>query len=192
MKIFCIGTWKTGTTSIGNAISILTNGSHVNWKNGKNAIDLYLSNKTDEVFKIANNYDSFDDAPWNCYGIWQKLYKHFAESKFILSIRDDEEWFDSMTRWYFGNLEKRKSKIDLVKLYYLQLHPYGFNVHKMKELDKSKKDWIEWYNIRNNNILNTIPKERLLIMDASDGWKPICNFLEVSVPSYHFPHLNKN
>ena len=35
-----------------------------------------------------------------------------------------------------------------------------------------------------------VPAERLLGWHPSDGWEPLCAFLEVPVPSEPFPHLN--
>ena len=34
-----------------------------------------------------------------------------------------------------------------------------------------------------------IPEERLLVWSVSDGWEPLCRFLEVDVPSAQ-PRLN--
>jgi hypothetical protein len=31
----------------------------------------------------------------------------------------------------------------------------------------------------------------LLVFDVSEGWKPLCEFLNLPVPKEDFPHLNK-
>ena len=36
-----------------------------------------------------------------------------------------------------------------------------------------------------------VPKERLLVWDVSDGWEPLCKFLDQPVPIESFPQLNK-
>jgi len=36
----------------------------------------------------------------------------------------------------------------------------------------------------------TIPRERLLVFDVSEGWEPLCAFLGVPVPSTAFPRVN--
>ena len=41
-------------------------------------------------------------------------------------------------------------------------------------------------------FLQTVPKEKLLVMDMKKGWGPLCEFLGKPVPSKPFPHLNKN
>ena len=40
--------------------------------------------------------------------------------------------------------------------------------------------------------LATVPAARLLVFDVKQGWKPLCAFLGVPVPSQPFPHLNES
>ena len=40
-------------------------------------------------------------------------------------------------------------------------------------------------------VLRTIPKDRLLIFNLSDGWGPLCEFLGKPVPSEPFPHVDR-
>jgi hypothetical protein len=35
-----------------------------------------------------------------------------------------------------------------------------------------------------------VPKEQLLEMDLSEGWEPLCKFLDVPIPSEPFPRAN--
>jgi Sulfotransferase domain len=35
-----------------------------------------------------------------------------------------------------------------------------------------------------------IPPERLLVFDVSEGWQPLCRFLDVAMPATPFPRLN--
>jgi hypothetical protein len=36
----------------------------------------------------------------------------------------------------------------------------------------------------------SIPPDRLLVFEAAQGWKPVCDFLGVSVPETDFPRTN--
>jgi Sulfotransferase domain len=36
----------------------------------------------------------------------------------------------------------------------------------------------------------TVPRDRLLVWSVSDGWEPLCEFLELPIPDTPFPHLN--
>ena len=42
----------------------------------------------------------------------------------------------------------------------------------------------------NAEVIHAIPKERLLVYDAKDGWEPLCRFLGVPVPKTPFPMTN--
>jgi hypothetical protein len=35
-----------------------------------------------------------------------------------------------------------------------------------------------------------VPPERLLVHDVSEGWEPLCRFLQVPVPDGPFPRTN--
>ena len=39
-------------------------------------------------------------------------------------------------------------------------------------------------------VRTTVPAERLLVWSVSDGWEPLCEFLELPVPDADFPRVN--
>ena len=39
-------------------------------------------------------------------------------------------------------------------------------------------------------VQRNIPEERLLVWNVTDGWEPLCRFLDVEVPDAEFPRLN--
>jgi hypothetical protein len=46
------------------------------------------------------------------------------------------------------------------------------------------------YRAHGEAVRRTIAPERLLVYDVSEGWAPLCAFLEVPVPDTAFPHTN--
>jgi hypothetical protein len=42
----------------------------------------------------------------------------------------------------------------------------------------------------NNAVKEAIPAHRLLEFEVKDGWQPLCDFLEVPVPTTDFPRTN--
>jgi hypothetical protein len=46
------------------------------------------------------------------------------------------------------------------------------------------KEWIE-------EVKRTVPAEKLLVYEVKEGWKPLCDFLDVPVPEMPFPHINE-
>ena len=48
------------------------------------------------------------------------------------------------------------------------------------------------YRMHNCHVLQTVPKEKMLIHRSADGWRPLCNYLEQELPNIPYPHQNKN
>jgi hypothetical protein len=192
MKVFCVGTWKTGTTSMGRALHKIMGGEHQKWEH-KNRM-LYLNGEWDEIWKISRRHRTFDDTPWNCFDVWPKMKDRYQTSKFILTLREEEEWFTSMVRWYKDNLNTfRRSKI-VKRVYKKQLSHFNFNLEEMCILSQSKDKWIEWYHLRNEEVKKSFKdSNRLLIYNITKehGWDLLCNFLGKEIPLEPFPHLNK-
>jgi hypothetical protein len=44
------------------------------------------------------------------------------------------------------------------------------------------------YRRNNQMVRDTVPTERLLVFHVADGWKPLCDFLELPIPDMEFPH----
>jgi hypothetical protein len=42
----------------------------------------------------------------------------------------------------------------------------------------------------NEAVKGTLPSERLLVFDVTEGWEPLCHFLDVAVPDAPFPRTN--
>ncbi len=42
----------------------------------------------------------------------------------------------------------------------------------------------------NREVQEVVPAERLLVWTPSDGWDPLCEFLELPVPELPFPRVN--
>jgi hypothetical protein len=39
-------------------------------------------------------------------------------------------------------------------------------------------------------VKRVIPAERLLVHESSDGWEPLCKFLNVPIPATDYPRTN--
>lgn len=56
-------------------------------------------------------------------------------------------------------------------------------------VNKGEKEAVAFYNQWIEQVKNYVPKDRLLIHNAKDGWEPLCNFLEVPIPMTPYPRL---
>lgn len=171
-KLFVIGFHKTGTTSLGVALSQL--GYRVTGPNGVND-----PNISENVYSLVNSlvdrFDAFRDNPWPI--LYQYLDQQHPGSKFILTVRDSSSWIESQVR-HFG---KRQTP--------MRKWIYGYGCPEGHELT-----YIERYERHNNDVLRYFgDRKDLLVMDLTrgDGWETLCAFLGHAIPSNPFPHVNK-
>ena len=49
---------------------------------------------------------------------------------------------------------------------------------------------IQFYNEWVEEVKRTVPKDRLLVYNVDEGWKPLCEFLNVPIPDCPFPYID--
>jgi len=49
---------------------------------------------------------------------------------------------------------------------------------------------IDVFKRHNEEVMGTVPKDRLLVFEASQGWPPLCGFLEAQLPEKEYPRVN--
>jgi hypothetical protein len=199
-KIFAVGFSKTGTTSLEKALELL--GYKVcrgHWKNPHTfyLLALYIHRDYDEIFRLVNYWDAFADAPWGGTDLYQELYRRFPESKFILTIRDAETWYESFEKlitMFDLNLETAFDSYHANGMYG---SAYFFkHVFQIEKLAGNREKIIAHYNEYNNRVIKffSTKKTDFMIFDMpkGDGWEKLCGFLGVAVPDAQFPHANKS
>ena len=137
---------------------------------------------------LLQNYSSIVDWP-GCY-FWKELADFYPNSKVLLSVRDPEKWYLSVTNTIYQLLSQPlpNEKSD------------GFTQRSMTQkiiLEKTfdnrfeDKDYaISVYEKHIQTVQNTIPADRLLTFNVAEGWSPLCEFLNVAVPDSDFPRVN--
>ncbi|MGB1249592.1 MAG: sulfotransferase, partial [Candidatus Promineifilaceae bacterium] len=94
-KVFGIGLNKTGTTTLGQCAEILGY-RHMGCDRSLLA-DIVLNQNLDRAFTIIEQFNFFEDWPWPL--IYREIDKQFPNSKFILTVRDNEQaWLASLKR----------------------------------------------------------------------------------------------
>ena len=174
-KVFCIGMFKTGTSSIGRAFEILgyktLNGPW--WPQGIMIQDTFYVRPKEwipyynNIMSVVKNYDAFQDYPWMF--LYDKLYESYPNAKFILTVRNAEDVAESDINMLIKlghSKEKIHSKDKLINRY---------TVHRKKVL--------KYFEKKNNFIEIDIFK--------GEGWKKLCSFLNKDIPNIDFPHMNK-
>jgi hypothetical protein len=46
------------------------------------------------------------------------------------------------------------------------------------------------FEAHNRHVIDSVPADRLLVFEASQGWEPLCEFLDVTVPDEPYPKVN--
>ena len=174
-KIIGVRFHKTGTSSLRDALHIL--GYTVGDNNYKLLFSILKGNFR-RVLKCINRYDAVEDNPWPL--IYKQLDKNILGCKFILTIRDEESWYESVSA-HLGDLRD-------------PMHEWIYG--RGKSLPKDDKyNSIEVYRRHNEEVLNYFKQREqdLLILDFSkgDGWEKLRNFLHKEMPDVPFPHANK-
>jgi hypothetical protein len=185
-KIFCFGLPKTGTTSLGSALKIL-GFKHKSWDRDLN--EKYNQGDYEPIFREAENYDSFDDGPWNRDEFYKELDKRFPDSKFILTVRDPKKWIESYETHFMVKFFDEKP------LKAIQVWEYSFQeVLARKYSEKRKARLLAWQKKHTENTLEYFQDrlENLLVINICDGegWEKLCPFLKVPMPIESFPVTN--
>ena len=215
-KIFCIGFNKTGTTSLEKLLRFY--GYHLPNQQEQEirlAKQVFSTNYS-ELVSFVNNFNAFQDMPFSQGLTYVAVDALFPNSKFILTERDSEEWFNSyceFTRKMFGLNVKSMTELteqDVIdKLRYL--YPNYFHEIKERLLTKFKEStnhvlwdklfdkdyYIEMYENRNNEIKRYFSKtkNKLLIIDITKekDTRKICSFLNIPAElAVEMPHENKS
>lgn len=146
---------------------------------------------------FSNKYISTVDAP-GCF-VWEKLLEENPNAKVILTVRDSpEKWLKSCEDTIFKVTFKENRSIlhkvclpfDRELRYAYLMHDAIFHVLWFQRQRYSSELAIQKYNDYIEDVKRKVPKDKLLIFNAKDGWSPLCKFLDVPVPNQEFPHLN--
>lgn len=124
---------------------------------------------------------------WPAAPFWQELSEAFPDAPILLSTRDADAWWKSVSETIFIALEtytKPDAPDD------------GWTRMGRGMLSRFSPDWQNESAAKgaflayNDYVRATAPRHRLLEWSPGDGWEPICAALEVDVPDHQFPHVN--
>jgi len=149
--------------------------------------------------QLFDGFQSTVDWPGGYF--YRELMDVYPQAKVLLSVREPEAWERSMrqTVWAVRNGE---SLIRLLSSAQAHVNPQwqGF-LHMIDRLlwkDKGTfasghaepQQMIERMNRHNEEVKRNVPAERLLVWSVTEGWGPLCDFLELPIPEEPFPHIN--
>lgn len=193
MKVFGIGLNKSASSSLIEAWTILGHGKEIYWPEQdpyRTPVVMSAFGKNYKLmFDRVDKFTYFKDRPFNVWDTYKVLDKFYLDSKFILTVRDEEAWWDSVDRW-LNNLVPGHHTSEFMRLEKIDIYKHHF---KSDELSKQK--FTEYYRNYNNEVREYFKgRDNFLEMDipAGDGWEKLCTFLGEPIPDVPFPHSNKN
>lgn len=161
---------------------------HTNYLYGQ-----YVSGDIDELVYFAKHsgFSAFSDGPWFSPKLYERLSEEFPQAKFILCVRNKNQWFASLKDMIL--IQHNSTVTDISPMY--QSKSYGFYRWFVKELgeDLDDKDRIvDVYDQHNQDVVDFFEGDgRLLTMTTENlNWKDLCKFLGKKKPRIPFPRQN--
>lgn len=96
MKFFCIGVFRSGTTSVREYLSSLGLKA-VDWSVIARNYSNYPHNMV-PINESLEDFDVFGDIPYNYMEFIERMMKEYPDALFFLSTRDETRWLDSVKR----------------------------------------------------------------------------------------------
>lgn len=164
-RIFGVGLSKTGTTSLCDALSVLGFKSiHYAPIARINGAKAHLSWPW-----WIDDYDAMPDLP--VAAVYQELAIRFADSTFILTVRDEEEWLASARKHFSARAyEESKQKSKFAQGLQLNAHMYGGNIFD----ENAYRSAFRSHNNTVRQYFASYPKFYELDIPGGDGWYELC------------------
>lgn len=199
LKVIGAGFGRTGTKSLKTALELLgfgrcyhmvevmRNPSHL-----RRWADIMQGGQADWD-SLFRGYQAATDWPVAAY--YKDLMNVYPDAKVILTIRDPERWHRSVMntlyqagRGFFGRFTRIIPSVHQF-LNAMEKAIWQDVFHNRLE---DKAHAVEVFQNHIEEVKHVVPKERLLIFEARQGWEPLCSFLNVPVPiDKPYPHKNK-
>jgi hypothetical protein len=193
LRVIGAGLPRTGTHSLKLALEQLLGGRcyHMHEIPGHPfdlgpAWDHALAGGTPDWETVLRGYVATVDWPASMF--WRELSEANPDALVLLSVRDSAEtWWQSLSETILP-VARRALTPDWKE---------GHGLLDLFERLTGRKDWDDpatltaAYQSHNDEVRQAIPRNRLLVWQASEGWPPLCSALGVPVPGDPFPWVNR-
>ncbi|ORX53563.1 hypothetical protein DM01DRAFT_1305790 [Hesseltinella vesiculosa] len=125
-----------------------------------------------------------------------ELMEVYPNAKLILTIRSPESWYKSVCntifKHYLGSEEEfvypPGQRGQILRL--VTHTAMGGLLRKDRQKLKDEKYICDLYRKHNEEVIKTVPPERLLIMQLGEGYEKLCPFLGKPIPDEPYPNSN--
>ena len=199
-KVFVIGYNKTGTTTLKRVLNLW--GFKIgDQRVASMMIEDYASKRYDRIFNLVKTADAFQDVPFSYPNLYKELDEEFPNSKFILSIRNNEnQWYNSLLKFHSKKVGRTPPRVEdlanvnnIYKGWLLDVFKLVHDYPNTPLYDKS--DLTKRY-LNHNEDVETYFKDRpndFLKMNISNSndFLNLVNFLNIKTNMKEFPWMNK-
>ena len=133
---------------------------------------------------IFAGYRSSTDYPGCMF--WRELVAKYPDAKVILTTRDPDKWFESVSETVFSDRHRKMFEANPMMQEFFRLTVFGDIGDRLGD----RARMVDYFNAWNQAVIDEVPAEKLLVYAAGDGWEPLCAFLGVPVPAEAYPRVN--
>ena len=132
---------------------------------------------------------------WPACTLWEQIWAAFPDAKVLLSVRDAEAWYASCMKSIHASAqaasrgELEGGSVEVSPEAMTMINGLIWN-GTFKGHFEDKDFAIGVYEAHNEDVKSKVPADTLLVYEVTEGWEPLCEFLEVPVPNGPMPHLN--
>lgn len=206
LKVIGTGNGRTGTMSLKSALDELGFGKCFHMyeliEHVPERIKYFEQAESGEAVnwdELFDGYHSAVDFPVIRY--YKQVMAKYPDAKIIHTTRDPESWYKSFsetilyaTQPDFKRILKMMIRLPFSSTLRKKMRVLKFNGAMIRNMlgknFNGKQAAITMFNLHNQDVLATVPKDRMLIYDVKQGWEPLCKFLNVPVPNTPFPKTN--
>jgi hypothetical protein len=144
--------------------------------------------------RVFAGYTATVDFPGSC--VWKQLLAANPDAKVLMTLhpKGAGAWYDSVmetiyftqNRWFFAVMATVMPIARTMRAMSRLLIWDGMMRGTMRSRDAAMAE----YQRHLDEVVATVPADRLLVFTADQGWEPLCAFLAVPVPETPFPNVN--
>jgi hypothetical protein len=128
---------------------------------------------------------------WPASLFYKQLMALYPDAKVLLNMRDAETWYASMAQTVYP-----ASQAELSAPAESVLGRMGRMVNTLawqplfQGRFEDKPYALSVFERHSQEVKDSVPADRLLVWEVTEGWEPLCRFLDVPVPETPLPRLN--
>lgn len=194
LEVIGAGFGRTGTLSLKLALEKL------GFDRCYHMMEVYRTPEHVELWSRAHRGEATDwdalfrgyraSVDWPSCNLWREQLEHFPEARVLLSLRDPERWYESVMNTIYRTTaeglesddpERRRAARWAQEIVWDRV--FDGRMHDRRHV-------IDVFERHNRDVIDSVPADKLLVFEASQGWEPLCAFLGVEVPDEDYPRVN--